>query len=202
MGLEAVCTARYKGRSSEGKALLETSELIFRGELRLKIPFSDIKSHEAKRGELIVRFGGGAATFGLGKQAEKWSLKIRYPKGLLDKLGVKPDSRVCVLAVGDERFLDELRERSDSVTVGRRRKGADIVFLGANAQAELRRLAPLIATIKRDGAIWVVYPKGRREITEAQVMAAGKAAGLVDTKIVSFSETHSALKLVIPLAAR
>jgi hypothetical protein len=202
MGLEAVCNVRYKRRSSQGKALLETSELIFRGEFRLKIPFSDIKSYEAKRGDLIVRFSAGVATFELGKQAEKWALKIRYPKGLLDKLGVKPDSRVCVLGAGDARFLDDLRQRSDSVAVGRRCKDADIAFLGASAQAELRRLAPLIASIKRDGAIWVVYPKGRREITEAQVMAAGKAAGLVDTKIVSFSDTHSALKLVIPLAAR
>lgn len=202
MGLEAVCTVRYKRQTSEGKALLETSELIFRGEFRLRIAFSDIKSCEAKRGDLIVRFGREVATFELGKQAEKWALKIRYPKGRLDKLGVKADSRVCVLGVGDERFLDDLRQRSGAVTVGRRRKGADILFFGASTQVELRRLPPLVATIKRDGAIWVVYPKGRREITEAQVMAAGKAAGLVDTKIVSFSDTHSALKLVVPLAAR
>ena len=34
------------------------------------------------------------------------------------------------------------------------------------------------------------------------VMAAGKTAGLVDVKVVSFSATHTAEKCVIPLAAR
>jgi hypothetical protein len=33
-------------------------------------------------------------------------------------------------------------------------------------------------------------------------MAAGKAAGLVDVKVVGFSETLSAEKYVIPLAKR
>ncbi len=33
-------------------------------------------------------------------------------------------------------------------------------------------------------------------------MAAAKKAGLVDVKVVSFSATHTALKLVIPVARR
>ena len=39
-------------------------------------------------------------------------------------------------------------------------------------------------------------------MSEAAVMAAGKAAGLVDTKVVAFSETHTAERLVIPVARR
>ena len=39
MGSEAVCSVRYAGKVSEGKALLETSEVIFRGgDFRLRIP--------------------------------------------------------------------------------------------------------------------------------------------------------------------
>ena len=33
-------------------------------------------------------------------------------------------------------------------------------------------------------------------------MAAGKAAGLVDVKVVGFSATHTAEKFVIPVPAR
>ena len=33
-------------------------------------------------------------------------------------------------------------------------------------------------------------------------MAAGKQAGLVDVKVVSYSDTHSAEKYVIPVARR
>jgi len=33
-------------------------------------------------------------------------------------------------------------------------------------------------------------------------MSAGKRAGLVDVKVVSFSETHTAEKFVVPVAKR
>jgi hypothetical protein len=72
----------------------------------------------------------------------------------------------------------------------------------AETQEALLGLEPLVSTIKRNGAIWVVYPKGKKHVTEGDVMAAGKEAGLVDVKIVSFSDTHSALKFVIPVAKR
>jgi hypothetical protein len=50
--------------------------------------------------------------------------------------------------------------------------------------------------------LWVIRPKGRKEISEQSVMAAGKAAGLVDVKVVSFSPTHTAEKFVIPVKNR
>jgi hypothetical protein len=34
------------------------------------------------------------------------------------------------------------------------------------------------------------------------VIAAAKAAGLVDNKVVAFSETHTSLRLVIPIDRR
>jgi len=47
-----------------------------------------------------------------------------------------------------------------------------------------------------------VYPKGQKHIREIDVINAGKSAGLVDNKVARFSETHTALRLVIPLANR
>ena len=52
------------------------------------------------------------------------------------------------------------------------------------------------------GALWVVYPKGVQIIREIEVIDAGRAAGLKDTKVVAFSPTHPALRFVIPVAAR
>ena len=60
----------------------------------------------------------------------------------------------------------------------------------------------LQASLKSNGAIWVVYPKGQKHITEAGVLAAGKQADLVDVKVASFSPTHTALKFVIPVDRR
>jgi hypothetical protein len=84
-------------QESEGKALLETSELLFRGNFRLKIPFSTIKSAKAVDGELRLQTADGLAIFHLGEVAGKWCDKILHPKSRIEKLGVKPDAKVCLL---------------------------------------------------------------------------------------------------------
>jgi hypothetical protein len=57
--------------------------------------------------------------------------------------------------------------------------------------------------IKPGGGVWVVSPKGKTaQIRDVDVMAAAREAGLVDNKVVGFSATHTALKLVIPKANR
>jgi hypothetical protein len=56
--------------------------------------------------------------------------------------------------------------------------------------------------LQPDGAIWVIRPKGGPDIKEVDIIDAGKRAGLVDNKIASFSDTLSAMRLVIPVALR
>jgi len=202
MGQEARCTARYGGRTSEGKALLEGEELLFRGDFALRIPFKSVTGMEARQGRLSLRWSGGTASFELGPRAETWALKIRYPRSLLDKLGVKPGSRVSLLGIDDKSFRAQLRERTDAVTEGRAAKNSDLVFVGMTGRAELPKLAKLRGAIKKNGAIWVVWPKGRKEFREDDVRNYGPQAGLVDVKVVSFSETLSALKMMIPVAQR
>jgi len=202
MGLEAACRARYGKKASEGKAQLETSDLLFRGSFRLQIPLKDVTSVEAKNGQLVIAWPGGEAAFALGKDAEKWELKVRYPRGLLDKLGVKPGARVAVVGDLPGDFLKDLGGRTDDVTRGRPKKDTDLVFVAMAEPKDLGRLAALRAAIKPGGGIWVVWPKGRRAFREDDVRAAGPGAGLVDVKVVSFSDTLSGLKMVIPVAQR
>jgi hypothetical protein len=121
---------------------------------------------------------------------------------VIDKLGVKPGQSVAVIGIDDATFARQLQDRAAAVTIGRAPKGSHLVFLGAGATRALGRLATLEKTIARDGGVWVVWPKGRKELTEDHVRAAAKTSGLVDVKVVAFSATHSALKLVIPLARR
>jgi hypothetical protein len=204
MGQEAQCTASFGDRVSAGKALLESDELLFRGDFRLSIPFSAVQAVEARDGQLKVSFPDGVATFELGPRAEKWLQKIRNPRGLLDKLGVKPDSRVRILGVRDATFREQLEQRAANISVRRDPSTeADLVFLAADSADDLRALDSLRSCIKPNGAIWVVSPKGKQaRLKDVEVMAAAKEAGLVDVKVVSFSDTHTALKLVIPLATR
>jgi hypothetical protein len=84
----------------------------------------------------------------------------------------------------------------------RMKDGADAVFLAAESKNALDKLAAIEPKLRRTGFIWVVYPKGQKHITQADVMSASKAAGFVDVKIVSYSDTHSALKLMVPLSRR
>ena len=72
MGRELLCTARSGGKTASGKALLETSEIIFRGDFRLKIPLASLKSVVARDGELQLKWPDGSAVLELGEQAEKW----------------------------------------------------------------------------------------------------------------------------------
>ncbi|HJP65093.1 MAG TPA: hypothetical protein VKA30_02180 [Actinomycetota bacterium] len=48
----------------------------------------------------------------------------------------------------------------------------------------------------------MIRPKGSPDIKEVDVIDAGLRAGLVDNKIASFSDSLSAMRLVIPVARR
>jgi hypothetical protein len=203
MGAEARCTVRFKRKAVSGKARLETEVLHFRGgELRLSIPFKQMSNVSARDGTLSVSFPDGTVRFALGLQAARWADKIEHPPSRLEKIGAKPDWRASAVEVEDEGFLRELRTSVSLLSIDRVLKDSDAIFFGVNSADQLGRLEGLKASLKSNGAIWVVRPKGRPEISETAVMAAGKAAGLVDVKVVAFSPTHTAEKFVIPVAAR
>ncbi|HKW45785.1 MAG TPA: hypothetical protein VJN70_00010 [Gemmatimonadaceae bacterium] len=213
MGLEARCELRIDGASHDGKALLETDELLFRGDstgrgksavrgFRLAIPLSSIRNVSGDDGALHVRFSGGDATFVLGNSAEKWAERIRSPKSLIDKLDVKADHTVSVVALADDEFIRVLRARAARVIVGRFAASSNVIFVGAETVASLARLAKATAAMARDGAIWVVHPKGAGGLRDSEIFAEAKRNGLTYTKVARFSATHTAEKLVIPKSER
>jgi hypothetical protein len=202
MGNEAKCVARFGKQQSEGKALLETSEILFRGDFRLKIPFSSIKSARTMNGELRVQTAEGLAVFELGTAAAKWRDKILHPKSRLEKLGVKPGAKVSLLGDFEEGFLQELGEQTHAATKNKLAGDSEWIFLAADSQKELAQVSKLAKSLKGAAALWIVYPKGRKDITENDVLAAGRKAGLKDVKVVGFSATHTALKFVIPVERR
>ena len=122
---------------------------------------------------------------------------------LLDKLGVKPGSKVAIVNLDDAAFIGRLRERIADIVMGKPRAKCDLVFMGADTSNDLRRLAEVKRWIEPNGAIWVVRLKGGRgELRDTDLIAAGLAAGLVDNKIASFSETQGAMRFVYRLRDR
>ncbi len=198
MGAEAMCTAEFDGHRSQGKALLETDYVLFRGDFRLKIPFSDIRKIAADDSHLTIQFAGGEAKFDLGPTSRKWMQKIQHPPSLFDKLGVKAGLRIALAGLPDDEFSASLRSLTGALVT----KDADIVFVAIESKDELPKIVKAMAVIQPAGAVWAIYPKGRQDIKEADVMAAAKAAGLVDVKVCAFSATHTATKMVIPVAKR
>ena len=123
-------------------------------------------------------------------------------RALIDKLNVKEGARVLVRGVGDPALLAKIRARTEHCSVGGRMKNCDVILLGVERVADLRKIESCCALMAPAGGLWMIYPKGRKDITEAQVMSAGLATGMVDNKVVSFSATHTGLRFVIRKADR
>ena len=80
MGLDTTCTATYKRQRSEGRALLETDHVLFRGAFRVKVPVSSITSIKTTRGSLTLDTAEGALTLHLGTAARSGRQSWRLPR--------------------------------------------------------------------------------------------------------------------------
>ena len=124
-------------------------------------------------------------------------------RALLDKLGVREGQSVAVVGVDDPNFLDDLADRVPEFSGGAPDSACDLIFYAVRDRADLAEIKNLARQIVRAGAIWAVYPKGQPQIVrEMDIITTAKAAGLVDNKVCKFSETHTALRLCIPVAKR
>jgi hypothetical protein len=201
MGNEATCVVEYDGASGRAKALLETDELIVRAPFRVKVPFSEIRHIDADDERLRVRWGSHALSLTIGREARKWAEKIRNPKSLADKLGIKSGQKISISGRLDAKFIEELEKRGADVS-SRLRRNSDIIFAAVNSREQLDRLVGIAQSLAPDGALWVVRPKGTSAISDRDVIAAARSTGLVDVKVARFSPTHTAEKLVIPVKNR
>jgi hypothetical protein len=199
MGYEINCRARFGDRHSDGKALLESDHVLFRGEFRCKIFFRDLAKVVADNGTLSLCGPQGELRLELAEKAGVWAEKILHPKSRAEKLGIKAGSEVLLMNLLDAEFEAEL-DRSGAVLLPARSKArCDLLFWGAQKAAELPKIPDLLPRLNERGALWIVYPKGQSHIPESSVILAGRAAGLKDVKVVSFSPTQTALKFVRPL---
>jgi hypothetical protein len=186
-------------READATVLLETDELIVRGDARIRIPRASIERVTTRAGVLTVTSPTAVVALTLGDSAAKWRAKIEEPpKRLIDKLDVKPAAKVWVLGVDDATLLDQLTERTDNVSRGRTARGCDVVFVGVDSERELDRINRALDATATNGAIWVVHKKGPSGIADTTIFGKAKALGLVYTKVARVSDTHTAEKLVRP----
>jgi hypothetical protein len=115
-------------------------------------------------------------------------------KTAAQKIGVKPGQHVRLVGPVEEALAGAGTVIDDGT--------ADVVLLAAESAADLDRIGALLEQMARDGAIWVIRPRGRDDLTEAMVIGAGREAGLYDVKIARISDTHTGMKFVVPVADR
>jgi hypothetical protein len=192
MGKEAQVEAVWPGGAREaGRLQYEPPRLIFRGSARRVFEGQGLAAIRADGRDLVLADG---ARFRLPTPAASWAEAILNPKGRLDKLGVKAGQRIGVINLDDPAFVAELAAR---IAPADGEGEFDLLFYGADSGAELAGIGALIPRLAPRGALWVVSLKGKAvRVRDVEVMAAAKAQGLVDSKVVAFSDVRSALRFV------
>jgi hypothetical protein len=199
MGAERELRARIAGVADRGRALLETNEVIFRGTRRCVVKLDAVRARAKVTGGWLHL---GELELELGpKDAAAWLQKIKNPKSVLDKLGVKAGQRALLINWDDPSFGAELEQRG--IELISTAKGADAIFFRVTELGALQALPRLRKAMPDHCALWLLRPKGKgAPVGERDTLAAGKAVGLVDVKVVGFSAELSAEKYVVPLAKR
>lgn len=202
MGQEVKTQLRWDGRIVEGTALLETDHLVFSGGASVNLPFGEMWSVEANAGWLEIKSARGLMLLELGPKAEVWREKIKNPKGLVEKLGVDADKKVLILGKLDGGLVKQLEATGAKVAKSARGKDFDIVFVVANKKPDLEQITKARVLMTAVGAIWIVYAKGKEELTERDVLTGGRTRELTDNKQVKVDETLTAVRFVIPVHLR
>lgn len=121
---------------------------------------------------------------------------------LAKKIGIKPGYRVKT-GRAPANYQELLAPLPAGVHLSARfRSDVDLWHLFVKSRAELRvGLGRAMTEIKRDGMIWVSWPKKASgvltDLTESAIRDAALPLGLVDIKVCAVDETWSGLKLVI-----
>lgn len=193
MGKDAEVRARFTDGPDEGRLQYEPPKLLFRGRERRVFQGEALKDVRAEGVDLVLADG---SRFALGeRQAVSWAEAINNPKGRLDKIGVKPGMRVGVLGVADADLAGELAGRG--AVVANDLRDLDLLFYAADSAEALAKVGDLAPALAEKGALWIVSRKGKAAtVRDVEVMAAAKAVGLVDNKVVGFSDTLTALRFV------
>ena len=123
-------------------------------------------------------------------------------RDVVDKLGIKP-GHVVAFDAAPAPIDPGLRERA-LAKAGRNEAGddelVDVVLVGADASTDVESiLKTWRSRIDAAGGIWLLTPKRgqARYVDQNELILAGPAAGVVDNKVCSVSDTTSAMRFVI-----
>lgn len=176
-------------------ALLEPPELILRGDLRARIPFSKLSLAEVEGENLVFSFEGNSVRLELGRAAGKWAeALLKPPPTLAKKLGIRAQTTVMMIGPVDDAQLKEALKEAKAVS---KSKG-DLMLARVETPADLRAaLAKAAGQLASGVPLWMIYRKGPgHPLRENLIRTASLATGIVDTKVASVSAELTALRFV------
>ncbi len=196
MGLEANCLCRWSGGETPVKALLESHELILRGDLKRRLPIAQMQGFEATGDDLIVTMADGAYSLSLGeKKAASWAAKIAKPPPTLQaKLGFSDAAAVCVIgAVSDLALRDAVSGAKAGLAEAR------LCIAQVDDEPGLRAVLGVHADAPARQPLWLVYPKGpKATFGEAAVRRILREVGYADSKSCAVSAGYTATRYARP----
>jgi hypothetical protein len=192
MGREALVHAEVGDDSAEVRALLESSELIFRGDLRRRFPRDEMRNVRAKDGVLSFACGGERVRLHLGApEAGKWAdVLTKPPPSLRAKLGLDKGAMAFLVGTCDDAELAEALKGAETAKA----KDADVLIARINCERDLDEALKTQASVKA-APLWVVYQKGKGvTFGDAAIRSQLRAAGFRDTKSCAVSERLTATR--------
>lgn len=194
MGREIICECNWAGATAKVKVLLESADLIVRGEIRKRVAISELRDVEAQSGWLRFKAGRDHVQILLGAPAaEKWADAIKKPPPTLArKLGITNKTIVRTIGdISDETLKEALAEAAEISS-----RNPDLIVACIDTPESLaaahRAAKPqLLKSIP----IWLVYPKGpEHALNESAIRSFLRSSGMMDTKVASVSARMTALR--------
>jgi len=197
MGREARCACRWGDARGQVTALLETTEVIVRGEVRAHIRRTSLRDVTVRGDTLAFVAEGKSVELELGaKAAASWAAALSKPlPSLARKLGISPETRLYVSRKFDDEGL--LAACAEGASTGASIAKADVAIVLADEGAGIASWLKSTRSTRNVPPVWIVYAKGRSSpFGETAVRDAMRAAGFMDTKVASVSQTLTALRFV------
>jgi hypothetical protein len=192
MGREAICTASWNGSTAEVKALLESTEIILRGDIKVRIARAGIAGVTAMGDDLIVDVSGTPLTLALGSaEAAKWAAALlKAPPTLAEKFGLTGDRRAYVLGIVDDEVLSAAIDGATAPTPAE----ADMIIAVMREETELGA-ALQAARTPAPRPVWIVAGKGKfATVPDSTVRGFMREEGWIDTKTSAVSDRWTATR--------
>ncbi len=197
MGREATCTARVGTETAEVTALLESTAIVLRGDIKRRYEIAALQNLRLAGEELLFEAGDETVALALGaKEGERWLKKLQTPPPTLAaKLGVSADTPALLIGPTVGALDPALAEAlAGGITTNVREARMLVAVL--SKPSELPRMAEFHADMICK-TVWVVYPKGPdASPSDAEVRTAMRGWGYVDNKTTAVSERLTATRYV------